>query len=496
MSAWPSFVWLIALPWAAAPLVYLLGRSGRAGRRAARWLPAAVLAGAWWPLWRAAVQFQTDGALRLLWGAVPLRLDGVALLLAVATLALTMPVALYSAVTLPTADDGAEKYGATLLLLTGALIGLGCAADLFNLWLWFEAMATTTYFLVAFERRQALALEAGFKYLVQSAAGSALIVIGIALILATAGTLDLAELPQAAAASAGWGLRVAGALCLVGFGVKAALVPLHTWLPDAHTQAPAGISALLSGLVIEAGLIALLRSLSVLALPSAQWGHLLLIAGALNMAVGNLLALRQTQVKRLLAYSSVTHIGYMLVGVGVTLTTGAPLGAQGGLFHLIAHGLLKGLAFLAAGALLYALYAARGDHRPLAIADLSGAAQRYPIAALALSLAVLGLGGLPPLVGFLSKWQIVTAAVAAGGLLLPAAAVFAALNSVFSLAYYAPLVNRLYRRTPSSAVAQGAPLAPAVQGVLLALAAAVLLLGLWTNALTWLTQPAGAVLGR
>ncbi|MER3514804.1 MAG: hypothetical protein C4310_10825, partial [Chloroflexota bacterium] len=143
----------------------------------------------------------------------------------------------------------------------------------------------------------------------------------------------------------------AGALLIMGFGVKAALVPLHTWLPDAHAQAPSGISAMLSGIVIEAGLIASLRALSALAALALWWGVLLLAFGALNMLVGNLMALRQTQVKRLLAYSSVAQVGYMLLGLGITIYAGEAAGAEGGLFHLLNHGLMKGLAFLAAGAL-------------------------------------------------------------------------------------------------------------------------------------------------
>ncbi len=144
----------------------------------------------------------------------------------------------------------------------------------------------------------------------------------------------------------------AGALLTVGFGVKVAIVPLHTWLPDAHGEAPSGISALLSGVVIEAGLVALLRTLMALAGIASSWGTLLMAFGAVNMLAGNLLALRQTQVKRLLAFSSVSHIGYMLLGLGIAFYTGEAAGAQGGFFHLITHGMMKGLAFLAAGALL------------------------------------------------------------------------------------------------------------------------------------------------
>ncbi len=139
----------------------------------------------------------------------------------------------------------------------------------------------------------------------------------------------------------------AGALFVIGFGVKVAFVPLHTWLPDAHSQAPSGISAMLSGVVIEIGLIAMLRALSVLSGSTLSWGLLFLVFGAVNMLFGNLLALRQTVVKRMLAYSSLSHIGYILVGLGIALYSGVALGAQGAFFHLFNHMLMKGLAFLA-----------------------------------------------------------------------------------------------------------------------------------------------------
>jgi proton-translocating NADH-quinone oxidoreductase chain N len=344
--------------------------------------------------------------------------------------------------------------------------------------------------LVAFYREQPASLEAGVKYLVQSAAGSVLVLIGIGLVLSQAGTLNLVELRAASMPTPI--LLAAGALFLIGFGVKTALVPLHTWLPDAHSQAPSGISAMLSGIVIEAGLVALLRALSALTAVTLTWSTLLLAAGALNMLFGNLMALRQSQVKRLLAYSSLTHVGYMLLGLGIAVGVGEAAGAQGGMFHLLNHGLMKGLAFLAAGALLYTLHIAAGDHSPLTIGDLSGAARRYPVVALTLSLALLSLGGLPPLAGFMSKWQIFVAGFETHNTLIGGLVVFAALNSVLSLAYYTPLVNAVYRREPSDVVQRGKPLPVVMNVPLLLLALAVVVIGVWPGCVNWLTAPAGA----
>jgi proton-translocating NADH-quinone oxidoreductase chain N len=508
--------WFIATPILAAPLVYLLGRSTfllwqrrpASSRRpedepgVARLLGVVALVAAWFPFLRIIPLVLEAGVVQVRLGQIALRVDGISLLLAAVALGLGTLVALFSNPYVKGESDE-EKYYAMLTALVGVMIGLGCAGDLFNLWVWFEAMAISSYLLVVFYREQPASLEAGVKYVLQSAVGSILALLGIALVLFQTGTLDLVEI-HARIHSSGLTLA-AGALFLIGFGVKAALVPLHTWLPDAHTQAPSGISAMLSGVVIEAGLIALLRALAALSgpnsYPAATWGGLLMAFGVLNMLVGNLMALRQTQVKRLLAYSSLSHIGYMVVGVGIAIYAREVAGAQGGLFHLLNHGIMKGLAFLAAGALLYAVSGlgeshpdGQAQHGPLLLTDLNGAAQRYPLVALAFSLAVLGLGGLPPLAGFMSKWQIFVAGFNTHNVAIGLLVGFAGLNSVLSLAYYAPLVNAVYRKQPSAAVLGGSSIPALMTLPLVILASAVVLLGFWPGLLEWLTGPAGAAL--
>jgi proton-translocating NADH-quinone oxidoreductase chain N len=496
----PSFVWLIGLPLLASPIIYLGGRLSRqwpgAPGGVARWLSVLALAAAWVPFVQAALDLNRGGAVNATLGTITLRLDGVSLLLAAVALGLASLAALFSVRDIA-GEVGEEKYYALLLASVGIMVGLGCAQDLFNLWLWFEGLAISTYLLVAFYRDQPASLESGVKYLVQSAAGSTLVLLGIALVLMQTGTLSLPAIGAVAGAQHAPALLAAIALLIIGFGVKAALVPLHTWLPDAHSQAPSGISALLSGVVIAAGLVAMLRGVLPLVTReglSADAGLLFMALGALNMIWGNLMALRQTRVKRLLAYSSLAHIGYMLFGFGVALFAQQAAGAEGGFFHLVNHGLMKGLAFLAAGALVYALQAAPGQHSPLAVSDLAGAAQKYPVVALSLSVAVLGLGGLPPLAGFMSKWQIFVAGFATHDVAVSLLVGFAALNSVLSLAYYAPLVNNLYRRQPSEAVQRGRPIPLGMLAPLMVLGLAVLVVGLWPDLLHWLVGPAGAAL--
>ena len=512
------FYWLIVLPLVASPVIYLSGRitrTGKAGldlhnpwRSLPYWLSLAVLLAAWIPFFSAVQQLQTTSPLVYRLGEISLRFDGLSLLLVAVALGLGTLVTAFSGPYLK-GETGEEKYYAMLTAMIGVMAALGCAADLFNLWVWFEAMAVTSYLLVVFYREQPASLEAGVKYVVQSATGSVMVLLGIAMVLGLAGTTDIALLPERLAPSPM--LYLAGALFVIGFGVKTALVPMHTWLPDAHTQAPSGISAMLSGVVIEAGLVAMLRSLGGLTgldgagVPITTWGPLLMAFGAINMLIGNLMALRQTQVKRLLAYSSLSHMGYMVTGIGIAMYAHEAAGAEGGLFHLLNHGLMKGLAFLAVGALMYvvgqaAVHSTNSDpedsqtHGPLTIHDLDGAAQRFPIIALTLSLAVLGLGGLPPLAGFMSKWQIFVAGFNTQNLWVGLLIVFMALNSVLSLGYYAPLVNAVYRKRPSQAVlaAGKAPLAMSVPLIIMALA--VVALGFWPSLAGWLTAPAGQAL--
>jgi proton-translocating NADH-quinone oxidoreductase chain N len=490
------FTWIMAIPLAWSPVVYLAGRLGtrehveKWSSWLVRFLALAGVLAAWVPYVLALRSFLAGNELQFSIEKISLAADGLSLLLAGMVLTLGTLVILYSGPYMA-GEIGEEKYYAMLLAMMGLMIGLGFARDLFNLWVWFEAMAISSYLLVAFYREQAASLEAGMKYLVQSATGSALVLMGIALVLAATGSVDMATVSTKLGESTHKSLLLAaGALFLIGYGVKVALVPLHTWLPDAHSQAPSGISAMLSGVVIEAGLVAMLKALGTLGL-GVSWGPLLMVFGAINMLYGNLLALRQSQLKRMLAFSSLSHVGYMLFGLGITLFTGVAAGAQGAFFHLLTHTLMKGLAFLAVGAFLYVLYIQKGHHGPLIVNDLAGAATKYPLAALALSLALLALGGMPLLAGFMSKWQIFVAGFQSGNGWIIGLAVFMAFNSVLSLGYYAPVVNMLYRRTPSTLVQEGAKIPFAMLLPLILLALAVIAIGLWPGLVTWLSDAAG-----
>ncbi len=496
-----TFSGLIAIPLIASPLVYLAGRVGTheatLHRRSflVRGLALLAVLISWLPFSVAVQKFYMYGVQKFNIETIWLRVDGISLLMAGCVLFLGTLVILFSG-SYMAGEVGEEKYYAMLLAMMGLMIGLVSASDIFNLWVWFEGMAISSYLLVAFYREQPASLEAGMKYLVQSATGSVLVLMGIALVLAQVGTLDMAEIAEAVLRSSvnRSSLLGAGALFVIGFGVKVALVPLHTWLPDAHSQAPSGISAMLSGVVIEIGLIAMLRTLAVLTGFALSWGIILMAFGTLNILYGNLLALRQTVVKRMLAYSSLSHMGYVLLGLGIALYAGIDLGAQGAFFHLFNHMLMKGLAFLSVGALMYGLFLQNGSHAALKVNDLAGAAQKYPLVALAFSIAVLGLGGMPPLAGFMSKWQIFVAGFETQNNWIVALMIIMALNSVLSLGYYAPLVNLMYRKEASQQVLAGKPLTLTIALPLIVMSLLIIVLGFFPNLINWLTVPAGAEL--
>jgi proton-translocating NADH-quinone oxidoreductase chain N len=490
-----NLMWLIIVPLVSSPVIYLAGRlTSRSFRfhykyNLSRWIALTAVLISWIPLIGVINEMRAGLPVEIQAGLVNFHFDGISLILTLSTLTLGTLAILFSGKYL-SKEEGEEKFYALFSLMMGSIIGLSCATDLFNLWIWFEIMAISTYTLVAFYRNLPGALEAGVKYLVQSALGSVFVLLGIALVFGQTGTLDLAAIKDYYLVTPG--LLAAGGLFVIGFGVKAALVPLHTWLPDAHSQAPSGISAMLSGVVIEAGLIALLRVLGALSHVSNMWGGLLLGLGALNMIIGNLMALRQTQIKRMLAYSSISHVGYIITGLGIAISYQVPAGASGAMFHLINHALMKGLAFLACGVFLYVLIIRHGKHQPLNITDLRGASMRYPLEALALSVALLALGGLPPLSGFMSKWVIFTAGFQSGQPWVYAAVIFMALNSVLSLGYYAPVVNQLYQRDQSALVQTGKSVPLTMKIPLVILTLATIVLGFYPVLLQWFYNLAGS----
>jgi proton-translocating NADH-quinone oxidoreductase chain N len=490
-------LWLIALPLLGAPLVQVLGRVGRRHGQPTRPLVAQLLTlsvlALTWAVWLE-LQF-TGSAIPPEWqlAGQRLRYDGLSAFVALLALGIATLVVIFSMRDVSGAH-AEDAYYALILIETGAVLALACATDLFNMWLWFEIMAIVSYVLVVFFRSERASLEAGFKYLVQSASASLLAVMGIALVLAATGTVDLDQIGAAAGGSPV--LLAGGGLLLVGFGTKAGLVPLHAWLPDAYAQAPGGVSALLSGVVTKLGLVALLRALAAMAGVGPNWGLALLGFGALTMLVGNLVALRQQQLKRLLAWSSLAHIGYAVLGVGIGVFTAQPLNAQGGVFHLLTHAVMSGAAFLAVGALLYGCRRNQRAAANLTLTDVAGVARRYPAIALALSAALLGLAGLPPFAGFMSEWQMFVAGFDSRNPLLIGLVVFLACNVVVSLGYYTPVVLAAYRHAASDVLLRGVGVPLSMTATLIVLSLTSVALGIAPGLASGLVAPAAKAVVR
>ena len=373
-------------------------------------------------------------------------------------------------------ENAADLYFPLVLSTVAGVVGIGLSADLFSLYVFFEVMAVATYALVPFAVHRATAVEAGVKYVIMNAAGSLLAIFGISLVYAhTGGVLDFAVLSGALTATTGPGpLEAAVLFLVVGFGVKAAVVPLHTWLPDAYTESPASASALLAALATPAAIVAMGKALSVIP-DGVSVGLLLLVLGGLTMTVGNFLALGQRDLKRLLAYSSIPHVGYVLFGLGVGFYGGLGVAFDGALFHVLANAFMKGGAFLAVGAIAYRLAGTDGEHRTLDA--LAGVGYRMPVAAGAIAVAVLALSGVPPLAGFWGKLFIVLGSAEISGAVGVGLAVLVIGNSFLSLGYYLPVLGSLFA-TPEDAVASLDRTPTALAVPILVLTAGTILLGL------------------
>jgi multicomponent Na+:H+ antiporter subunit D len=350
------------------------------------------------------------------------------------------------------------KYYSLLLLMLAGMNGAVLSGDLFNLYLFVELLALSSYALVAFGCEKA-ELEAALKYMLLGSLASLFILLGIILVYSFAGTLNLSQLSQffcfsapslttaSATGPANYASPVALlalALLLAGFGIKAALVPFHTWLPDAHPSAPAPISATLSGLAIKAaGAYAITRIVFNVFGLTPQLSQILTTLGVISMVVGVLLALAQWDFKRLLAWHSISQMGYILLGIGL----GTPLGILGGLFHLINHSVFKSLLFLNAGAVEYAT-----GTRDLQ--KLGGLSNKMPVTASTSLIASLSIAGVPPFNGFWSKLLIILAAVFSGQYFY---ATLAAIVSILTLASFAKIQKYVFFGSANTGTAPPGP---------------------------------------
>jgi multicomponent Na+:H+ antiporter subunit D len=361
---------------------------------------------------------------------IGLMLDGFSLLMLV-TIALISLFACIFSVNYMEHYGGKGSYYALFLVMVAGMNGLVLTTDLFTMYVFLEVAAVASYALVAFGLKHD-EVEAAFKYLMLSVVATTGILLAMSFIYLMGGTLQIPEI--AAYIGATMNDKLAG-LCLacflLGFGLKAAVVPFHAWLPDAHPSAPAPISAMLSGVLIKvSGIYALVRVVySVWGMPPVLT-QVLMVLGVLSMAAGALLALGQEDFKRMLAYSSISQVGYIIVGFGL----GTPLGIMGGLFHLFNHATFKGLLFLDAGATEYAT-----GTRDLT--KLGGINNRLPITGLTTTVGTFSIAGVPPFNGFWSKLLIIVALVEAGQMTVAAIAIGV---SVLTLWYFLLMQRRAF----------------------------------------------------
>jgi len=367
----------------------------------------------------------------------------------------------------------APEYYPLVLLATAGMMFLAGAEDLIVLFLGLEVMSVAVYVLAGYNRSDPFSSEAALKYFLIGAFASGFLLYGIALAYGTTGTTNLSLIgaqlsgrPIPLMAALGLGLL------LIGMGFKISAVPFHMWAPDVYDGSPTPVSGFMATGVKAAAFAALVRVLME-AFPSAieLWQPVIAALAIASMVVGNLIALAQRSLKRMLAYSSIAHAGYMLVAVW----TGTHVGAGAVLLYLLAYGLTT----LASFGFLTAL--GRGGERDVTYDDIAGLAASRPAIAFGLSVCMLSLLGFPGTVGFIGKWYILTATVAEGQMILP---VILVLASVLSAGYYLPVVMAMYMRPSPSAERHAAVgLSPTAAGAIALSVAAVLLFGLWPSGL-------------
>jgi NADH-quinone oxidoreductase subunit N len=381
--------------------------------------------------------------------------------------------------------DGIEsgEYYALVLMSTSGMLLLASAGDLLVVFLGIELMSLPLYVLAGLFKTRLAAGEASMKYFLLGVFATTFLLYGTALIFGATGATNLDRI--AAAARPGDALITVGlGLLLVGFGFKISSVPFHMWAPDVYEGAPTSITAFIATGSKAAALGALLRVLAV-ALRAVQpdWTVILWAVAAVTMTVGNVVAIAQSNLKRMLAYSSVAHVGYMLVG----LVAGGVPGAGAVLYYLLAYTFTTTGAF---GVIL--MLVERTGEEAVDVRDYAGLARRHPLLAATLSLFLLSLIGIPPLAGFVGKFYLFGSAVRAGYLWLTVVGV---LNSAIAAYYYLRVIVYMYMREPDTMAAR---LAPTFAGSLaLAIAAVgIVLLGLVPAPFVDLAQAAVAPLMR
>ena len=482
MSLWLSPFWLplaVVLPFAAALGCWV------AGPRRAGWVAVvgvhlnvlAALALAAQLLARGSFRHAVGG-----WGAplgIDLQVDGLSALMLVMTAVVGYAISLYARGYFADQPKASAAFWPLWFFLWGGLYALFLTADIFNFYVTLEVVSLSAVALVAISGTPS-GLTASLRYLLTALTGSLLYLLGVGLIYAQADVLDLELLRGVLGPTPA---THAAYVCMtLGLLIKAALFPFHTWLPPAHSQAPAPVSAALSALVVKGAFYILVR-LHLTVWPEQVRIGLASGLGALGLVAviwGSLQALRQPRLKLMIAYSTVAQVGYLFLIFPLCFGTDgfSAVAWKGAWYHVVSHAVAKASLFLAAGAVLHA---AGGDTR----AHLRGLGERRPLLATALALAAVSIMGLPPSGGFVGKWLLLSASLSigawwwVGGLLL---------GGLLSAAYNFRFLRELFRPAPDDLVLHDEP--KVLSRAALFLAVLALLMGLFTGpVLGFLVQP-------
>ena len=336
-------------------------------------------------------------------------------------------------------DHHLGHYYTLFLMLSGSVLGLVLTGDIFNMFVMIEIMTFASVALTAFRNNKFGALEAGFKYLIIGSIGSSMTLAGIALLYAQCHTLNMAQISAALTNSLTPTTVLAFALMFAGFGVKSYIVPFHAPAAEAYMTAPTSISMVFSGMVNKAGVYGMIRLVYVIfrAMDLAPLQLILATFGTVTMFIGVTMALAQHDFKRLLAFHSISQIGYVITAIGL----GTVLGLEAGLFHAMNHTLFKGLLFLTAGAVLYAAGTTDLD-------KLGGLSKKMPKTTICFLIGAFSISGLPPFNGFASKWMIYQAtyekAATTGNFAYAFVTIVALVVSVMTLASFIKVTQAVF----------------------------------------------------
>lgn len=399
--------------------------------------------------------------------------DAVSIYMGFVALALGFVSNLYGVVSAAgTLDPG--RYSALTLIIVGGIVAGVLSGDLLTLFIFWESAAAAACFLIVY-RKTSGSLGAGVKYLVMFILASGLIVYGLSMIYGLTGSLNyLAVRNSLMSLEDKTALVLAFALMVSGYAIEAAVVPFHMWLPPSYTAAPSASSALLSAVVDQASLYVLIRVLLYILTPPVvvNWPYAIAVFAALTMTVGNLSALAQKNVKRMICYVCIADVGYNLVA----LSSVTPLGVMGNLFFFLVGGMTTALSFMCVG-----IFNKMGLRT---LKDLTGIGRRAEKTSFALAVAALSFPGIPGLAGFMAKYMIFTAAVEAN---MPALAVVGVLNSVVELAYFVRLLRYMYAKPVGETMKLKEPKRLLVP--IYILVAAIIFLGIYPTAVLQLITP-------